>query len=1174
MRSIRLALTTALLASLAATCFQLDGPLPALAGSQSDIVGPTGSHEFGANAIVLANGNFVIGDYRYDSASATDVGAVYLYDGNTHQLISMVTGSTAGDQIGLGRIYEVGDSNIVVLSPHWTNPAGPIVHAGAITWIDGNSGLDGAVSVANSLVGATANDDVGIRFTLLSNGNYVTGNVFWHAGGSEVGAATWGDGNAPAIGVVGPANSLVGVTSGDQVGDQITPLANGNYVVTPSFWDDIVNGHPDAGAAVWGNGSTAGPRRVGPVTTGNSLWGPHSQDHLGYEVLALTNGNYVVISPSWDLDAVNTNVGAATLGNGTSGTVGFVGASNSLHGTVAGEALGTNNIGNRGSVALANGNYVVATPRWTNGGTTVDGGAVTWRSGANSALGQGEAISTSNSLYGTTAGDQVGVDRVVALTNGNYVVGSPNWDGPSAANAGAATWAAGSGPVNGPISATNSLVGTSPGDHVGGDVVALSNGNYVAGSADWNGRRGAVTFGDGNGGPVGVIDATNSLVGSVVNDQVGTALEPLPNGNYVVGSRAHNGGRGAATWADGTTGLVGELTDVNSLVGDTANDHVGDRITVLTNGNYVASSEFWNRGAIVDAGAATLGDGTVGTSGHVSALNSLVGAAAGDNVSGAVALPGGSYMVRSGRDNGPIADAGSATFGPPTGVRGEITTANSVIGTVAMGYVAPLPGYTTDGSVLVLRPENVVTLYHPNLTPPVLPTPADIHVTTAPGATTAAVDYPLPVAIEDEGPAPVVCAPPPGTVFPLGTTTVTCTATNDDSVTTTVTFHVIVTEGGDYLPLAPARLADTRPGHTTIDGLFAAGGPLAAGATLELPLAGRGGVPANAVAAALNVTVTEAGADGFLTVFPCGSPRPTASNLNYGVGTTVPNAVITKLGPNGRVCLFAQQSVHLVVDVNGAFPPETTYMSINPARVLDTRADHPTIDGGNQGTGAAAAGSITTLPVTGRAGVPADAIAVVLNVTVTEAGAAGYATVFPCGSTPPTASNLNYVQGTTIPNLVVAKIGNGGAVCVFTQSTVHLVADVLGYLPTGTTYSPLLPARLLDTRGGFPTIDGVLAGAGVRPLGTVTVVHVAGRGGVPADATTAVLNVTVTEPAADGYATVYPCGIDPPLASNLNFTTGQTIPNAVLARIGTDGNVCIFNSQPTHLVADVMGYFP
>jgi len=227
-----------------------------------------------------------------------------------------------------------------------------------------------------------------------------------------------------------------------------------------------------------------------------------------------------------------------------------------------------------------------------------------------------------------------------------------------------------------------------------------------------------------------------------------------------------------------------------------------------------------------------------------------------------------------------------------------------------------------------------------------------------------------------------------------------------------------------------------------------------------------------------------------------------------------------------------------------------------------------------QGTGAVAAASTTNVQVTGRAGVPSDAAAAVLNITVTEPSAPGYATVYPCGSEPPTASNLNYVSGLTVPNLVVSKIGVGGNVCIYTQSGTHLVADVAGYFPAGSTLAPLTPARVLDTREGGATIDGLGSGAGLQPTGSVTAVRVAGRGGVPEGARTAVLNVTVTEPGGAGYVTVYPCGIDPPLASNLNFSPGQSVPNAVLTKIGTNGDVCVFTSQPTHLVVDVNAAFP
>ncbi|MBI5088414.1 MAG: hypothetical protein HZB15_06005 [Actinobacteria bacterium] len=1099
MERVRFGIVATLLACAVTTTTVVGISSTASAATQVDIVGPAGSERFGNQVLVLTNGNFVVVDPDFDSQVAVDVGAVRLYDGTTRQLISTLTGATAGDRVGSSGVHEVGTGNVVVQSPNWANTSGaPQLKAGAVTWMNGATGLNGTVSVANSLVGSTADDLVGNRITMLSNGNYVASTPFWHIGANAVGAATWGDGDALIVGVVGAVNSLVGATAGDQVGDRITPLTNGNYVVTASFWDDTVNSHANAGAAVWADGSDAGPRRVGPVTTANSLWGPQANDLIGgQEVLALTNGNYVVISPAWDLGAT-ANVGAATLANGATGLVGFVAASNSLHGSTAGDLLGTNNVGNGGSVALSDGNYVISTPQWNNGGAKPLAGAVTWRSGASSAVGVGAAITTANSLYGDGADNRVGWDRVVPLPGGRYVVGSEMWDDGAVTNVGAARWAAALGAMVGPVTSANSLVGTQANDAVGANVVALSNGNYIVGSRSWHANRGAATWANLTGGPTGPVTDTNSVVGTAAGDGVGQLVQPVGGGNAVIGSPSYNSGRGAATWIDGSRGRVGLLDVSNSLIGGQAGDFVGGSVAVLVTGNYVVNASSWDNGSVADVGAATFASGTVGLTGYVSPQNSLIGSTAGDGIGFAYPLPDGGYVLQSSDvDHAGLTDVGAVAYGSPLGSRRELNADNTVFGTVAMGSIGADVRFTADGSLVVARPSsNIVTLFRP----------------------TRSVD--------------------------------------------------------DYRPLTPARLADTRAGMSTVDGRFAGIGAIAGGTTLELAVAGRGGVPADAVAVTLNVTATESGAEGFLTVFPCGSPRPTASNLNFGPGTTTPNAVISKLGAAGTVCLFAQRTVHVVVDVNGAFPPTTSYVALNPARLMDTRPGEPTVDGLQQAAGPSAGQTVTTVQVTGRASVPATASAAVLNVTVTEATAAGYATVFPCGSQPPTASNLNYAVGTITPNLVVAKLGAGGTVCVFTQSTAHVVVDIVGFLPAMTTYAALVPARLLDTRPGSPTVDGVLAGGGVAARGTITVVQVAGRGGVPAGAATAVLNVTVTEPAEAGFVTVYPCGIAIPLASNLNFVAGQTVPNAVLSQIAPDGTVCIFNNQQTHVIADVMGYFP
>jgi hypothetical protein len=324
----------------------------------------------------------------------------------------------------------------------------------------------------------------------------------------------------------------------------------------------------------------------------------------------------------------------------------------------------------------------------------------------------------------------------------------------------------------------------------------------------------------------------------------------------------------------------------------------------------------------------------------------------------------------------------------------------------------------------------------------------------------------------------------------------------------------------------------------------------------------------------LNVTVTEATAAGFVTVYPCGSQRPLASNLNFVAGQTVPNAVIARVGSGGAVCFFASEGVQLIVDVTGYFPPGSAYVPLVPARILETRTGTPTIDGQFQGVGKMARDSTLELTVNGRGGVAADATAVVLNVTVTEPSIAGFATVYPCGEARPEASNLNFVAGQTVPNLVIARVGAGGKVCLYSLESTQLIADVTGYFEPASSLVSLNPARLLDTRAGKPTVDGQFQGGGLVGRGGTVQLHVAGRGGVATDAGAVVLNVTVDAPVGPGFITVYPCGETQPNASSLNFVAGQAVPNAVIARVGAGGNVCLFASEGTQLVADVNGYFP
>jgi hypothetical protein len=219
------------------------------------------------------------------------------------------------------------------------------------------------------------------------------------------------------------------------------------------------------------------------------------------------------------------------------------------------------------------------------------------------------------------------------LSNGNYIIESPSWDD----NRGAATWCNAGTVSSGTVSVANSLVGTDPGDGVGLWVTALTNGNYVVGSPYWNSGHGAATWGDGNTGVTGIVSDGNSLVGSNPNDGVGSYAAPLPNGDYLVDSYAWNGQRGAVTWVSGGRSFSGTISAANSLVGSNPGDQVGiyGFITILSNGNYVVRSPFWSG----NCGAVTWGSGSTGVSGIVSDANSLVGSNPGAGRSSAPRCP-------------------------------------------------------------------------------------------------------------------------------------------------------------------------------------------------------------------------------------------------------------------------------------------------------------------------------------------------------------------------------------------------------------------------------------------------------------------------------------------------------------------------------------------------------
>lgn len=258
------------------------------AAQSTDINGPAGSGKFGSVVTVLPNGNYVVCDPYFDDGAVTDVGAVYLYNGSTHALISTLKGSTANDRIGTS-VTVLSNGNFVVYSTLWDN--GAATDAGAVTWGSGSTGISGVVSAANSLVGSTSGDNIASGgVAALTNGNYVIKSVLWSNGSAAVGAVTWGNGSTGTSGVISSSNSLVGSHAGDQVGT-VTILPNGNYVVCTPHWDN--GSATEAGAVTWGNGATG---TSGVISNANSLTGTTAGDGVNTTVVVLSNGNYVAIN--------------------------------------------------------------------------------------------------------------------------------------------------------------------------------------------------------------------------------------------------------------------------------------------------------------------------------------------------------------------------------------------------------------------------------------------------------------------------------------------------------------------------------------------------------------------------------------------------------------------------------------------------------------------------------------------------------------------------------------------------------------------------------------------------------------------------------------------------------------------------------------------------------------
>ena len=392
------------------------------------------------------------------------------------------------------------------------------------------------------------------------------------------------------------------------------------------------------------------------------------------------------------------------------------------------------------------------------------------------------------------------------------------------------------------------------------------------------------------------------------------------------------------------------------------------------------------------------------------------------------------------------------------------------------------------------------------------------------------------------------------------TTTVPTGATTG-KIRVTVVGSTLITPG-DFqvvaplalVPVTPCRLIDTRQTHNPIPG--------GTSQSFTLSQLGGCGIPANAAAYSLNVTVAPHGPLGYLIVWPTGEVQPYVSTMNSPDGRIKANAAIVA-GGNDAISVYASDTTDLVLDINAYFISTNSqsyqFYPLKPCRIIDTR--------NGQDGGSLQAGVERDYSITGNCAVPSNAVAYSFNVTaVPTYGSLDYLTVWPAGETQPKISTLNNITGTYVANAAIVVAGSQNATAFYAHSNAtDLLLDVDGYFAApgvgGLSFYPVAPCRVLDTRN-----------SGGQFMGEKTV-NVAGSGcATPSSAKAYVFNATVVPPERLFYLTLWPDGQQQPVASTLNALDGFITSNMAIVPT-SNGSIDAYAAGLTQLILDISGYF-
>jgi IPT/TIG domain len=425
-----------------------------------------------------------------------------------------------------------------------------------------------------------------------------------------------------------------------------------------------------------------------------------------------------------------------------------------------------------------------------------------------------------------------------------------------------------------------------------------------------------------------------------------------------------------------------------------------------------------------------------------------------------------------------------------------------------------------------------------------------------------------------------------------------------DALGTTAALTYTFVGLSNYVPVTPFRLLDTRN--------TGQGGPIGPGVSRPLQVTGVGSapLPPSATAVVLNVTAVSGSASSLLSLYPYGTLRPNAANLNFAAHTVVGNLVTVTLGPHsgqGWVNIYnALGTVNVVVDVEGYFTPQPAsdvtglFHPVAPIRVCDTRTPSPTPICSAHGALGPGASMVVNFALTG--GLPGDgtAEAAVVNVAGVAGTASTYLSLFPTNANgacvAPGTSTLNLAAGAVAVNRVMVELGPstfGGvndALCVFNAvGVINVIVDANGWygstsaVAVGYQYQAIAPTRICDTRFTSTSCSLGALGASVNRLITV-----GAHDGVPPNVSSPTTNVvaiianmTGIAPTATTYLNLYPATLplSRPTVSDLNLGPGAVLANLAVVELDTaadanQGDVELFNAVGSvNVTIDLEGWF-